>query len=117
MRAADQYPLGGGALQWTCTQWLEDNLGGDVLLLDTQPNIHDYIKEHIPGAVYFNPELMRVPQDGVPGRYIPEDAVEELFGRVGVRNDMPVIVYTGTGPFKGWGDGLEIGRASCRERV
>lgn len=107
MRSADQYPLGEGALQWTCTEWLEENLGGDFLLIDCQPNIHDYIQEHIPEAVYFNPELMRVPEDGVPGRYIPEDAAELLFSRVGVRNSEPVAVYTGTGPFKGWGDGLE----------
>ncbi|MGC9318020.1 MAG: sulfurtransferase [Armatimonadota bacterium] len=107
LRSAEHYPLGAGKVQWTCTDWLEENLGGDFLLLDCQPNIHDYIQEHIPGAVYFNPDLLRVPYLGVPGKYIPEDAVDELFERVGLRNDVPVVVYTGTGAFKGWGDGLE----------
>ncbi len=107
MRDANQYPLGEGNLKWTCTEWLENNLDGDFLLLDCQPNIHDYIQEHIPGAVYFNPELLRVPKNGLCGKYIPEDAADELFERVGITNDRPVIVYTGTGPFKGWGDGLE----------
>jgi thiosulfate/3-mercaptopyruvate sulfurtransferase len=106
-RSADEYPLGEGKLKWTCTEWLEDNLDGDFVLLDCQPNIHDYIQEHIPGAVYFNPALLRVPKHGIPGNYIPEDAVEDLFERVGIDEDYPTIVYTGTGPFKGWGDGLE----------
>ncbi|MGI5818928.1 MAG: sulfurtransferase [Armatimonadota bacterium] len=107
LRSADEYPLGEGELRWTCTDWLEENIGGEFVLLDCQPNIHDYIQEHIPGAVYFNPELLRVPKGGIPGKYIPAKAAGKLFRRVGVRNDRPVIVYTGTGPFKGWGDGLE----------
>ncbi len=107
MRSADEYPLGEDRLQWTCTDWLEENLDGDFLILDCQPNIHDYIQEHIPGAVYFNPGLLRVPEGGVPGKYIPEDAADELFERVGITNDEPVVVYTGTGPNRGWGDGLE----------
>ncbi len=107
LRSANHYPLGAGALQWTCTEWLEENLGGDFLLLDCQPNIHDYIIEHIPGAVYFNPGLMRVPLNGIPGYYIDEDAVEENFERVGIERDRNIIVYTGTGACNGWGDGLE----------
>jgi len=107
LRSAEEYPLGQGELRWTCTEWLEENLDGDFVLLDCQPNIHDYIQEHIPGAVYFNPELLRVPKGGIPGKYIPSEAAGKLFRRVGVRNNEPVIVYTGTGPFKGWGDGLE----------
>lgn len=107
MRTAEDYPLGEGGLRWTCTEWLEENLDEDFLLLDCQPNIHDYITEHIPGAVYFNSELMRVPRNGVPSNYIPAEAAEALFRRVGLRDDHPVVVYSGTGPMKGWGDGLE----------
>jgi len=107
LRVPDDYPLGEGKLHWTCTQWLEDNLGGDFVILDCQPNIHDYIAEHIPGATYFPPELMRVSQQGIPGRFIPAQAAGLLFASAGVSNDTTVVVATGTGPFKGWGDGLE----------
>lgn len=103
----EEYPLGSGLLKWTESGWLEENLGGDFMLLDVQPNIHDYILEHIPGAVYFNPALLRVPYKGMPGKYAPEEVVGSLFGRVGISNDCPVVVYTGVGGFKGWGDGLE----------
>lgn len=101
------YPLGGGVLKWAEGGWLEENLGGEFSIIDVQPNIHDYILEHIPGAVYFNPDLLRVPYKGRPGAYMPERAVELLFRRVGLSNDFPVVVYTGVGGFKGWGDGLE----------
>jgi thiosulfate/3-mercaptopyruvate sulfurtransferase len=102
------YPSGTGEITWVSTAWLEQHINDDNLtLLDTQPNIHDYISEHILGAVYFNPELLRVPYHGRPGVYIPEDAARHLFSRVGLMQDMPVVVYTGTGAFKGWGDGLE----------
>ena len=107
MRSAEEYPLGEGELRWTCTEWLEENLGGDFLVLDCQPNIHDYIIEHIPGALYFNPELMRVPENGLPGNYVDETAVKTNLSRVGIENDRNVVVYTGTGACKEWGDGLE----------
>jgi thiosulfate/3-mercaptopyruvate sulfurtransferase len=43
----------------------------------------------------------------MPGKYVPEEVVESLFRRVGLSNDYPVVIYTGVGGFKGWGDGLE----------
>jgi thiosulfate/3-mercaptopyruvate sulfurtransferase len=102
-----RYPLGSGALRWTCTEWLEENLGGEFMILDTQPEIHDYIQEHIPGAVYFNQNLLRLPYNGTPGFYVPDKVAELLFSRTGLANDIPVVIYTGTGAFRGWGDGLE----------
>ena len=102
-----EYPLGKGLLRWTEAEWLEENLGGEFSVVDVQPNIHDYILEHIPGAVYFNPDLLRVSCKGMPGKYVPGQVAEMLFRRIGLSNDFPVVVYTGVGGFKGWGDGLE----------
>lgn len=102
-----KYPLGGGVLKWTHASWLEENLGGKFSILDVQPDIHDYILEHIPGAVYFNPNLLRVSYKGIPGVYVSPEVGGLLFGRVGLSNDYPVVVYTGAGGVRGWGDGLE----------
>jgi thiosulfate/3-mercaptopyruvate sulfurtransferase len=102
-----KYPLGSGLLKWTCTEWLEQNLGGGFIILDIQPEIHDYIQEHIAGAVYFNQNLLRVPYKGTPGFYVSDKIAELLFRRVGLVNDIPVVVYSGAGTFRGWGDGLE----------
>jgi thiosulfate/3-mercaptopyruvate sulfurtransferase len=95
-------------VKWVSTNWLEKNLSNPNLkILDTQPNIHDYISEHVPGAIYFNENLLRVPYEGKPGVYVPEEVIEQLFRRVGLKKHNPVVVYTGKGVFKGWGDGLE----------
>lgn len=103
-----EYPMGKNEVKWTSTEWLEDNLDDDsFMILDTQPNIHDYIQVHIPGAVYMNEDLLRVPKNGTPGNWIPEKSAEAIFSRIGLDPEVPVVVYTGTGLFKGWGDGLE----------
>lgn len=103
-----KYPLGQEEIKWTSTAWLANHLEDeDFMILDVQPNVHDYIKAHIPGAVYMNESLFRVPKNGTPAKWIPEEVAETLFSRVGLKTDLPVVVYTGTGLFKGWGDGLE----------
>jgi thiosulfate/3-mercaptopyruvate sulfurtransferase len=104
------YPYGFGRINLVSTEWLEKNIGGvpdDLMLVDVQPDIHDYIKAHIPGAVYFCPSTLRVPLNGTPGKWTPVDAAQAMFRRIGLRREVPVVVYTGTGLFKGWGDGLE----------
>ncbi len=102
-----KYPLGNGAIKWISTDWLKSHLDDDLIIIDTQPNVHDYIKEHIPGARYMNQALLRVPLKGLPAQYVPEEVVQSLFRRLGIDKEKPVVVYTGVGPHKGWGDGLE----------
>lgn len=95
-------------VKWVSTEWLNQHIKSDSLtIIDTQPNIHDYISEHVPGSVYFNPELLRVPKNGLPGVYVPQVAAEQLFRRIGILPHQPIVVYTGKGIFKKWGDGLE----------
>ena len=103
-----RYPYGTGTVKWVSTGWLAEHLG-DVRLtiLDVQPNVHDYISEHIPGAVYMNEGLLRVPKGGMPAKYAPPKSIQAVFGRLGLWPSVPVVVYTGTGAFKKWGDGLE----------
>lgn len=101
-------PFGQGSVKWVSTDWLEENLDQEgLMVLDTQPNIHDYILEHIPGALYMNEGLLRVPLEGHPAHFIDPEAIEPSLQRLGLRADVPVVVYTGTGEFKHWGDGLE----------
>jgi len=95
-------------VKWVSTDWLKKHLEDpNLMVLDTQPNIHDYITEHIPGAVYFNQNLLRIPFEGRPGVYVSENVIQRLFSRIGLKKDEPVVVYTGKGVFRGWGDGLE----------
>ena len=76
------YPYGTGVVKWVSTEWLAGNLGSDqIMLIDTQPDVHDYIKRHIPGAVFMHEGLLRCPMNGTPAYYIPAEAVQMIFRR------------------------------------
>ena len=96
-------------VQKVTTDWLEDQLASeeDLRIIDGQPNVHDYIAGHIPTAIYFNENVLRVTKHGLPAVYAPEDLLQAAFQRIGVSKDSMIVVYSGKGAFKGWGDGLE----------
>ncbi len=102
------YPYGSGTVKWVSTDWLSENLKKqEMAILDVQPNIHDYIEQHIPGAIYLNEGLLRTYIDGMLGRYVTPDIIQPILRYAGLKLGIPVVVYTGTGAAKGWGDGLE----------
>jgi thiosulfate/3-mercaptopyruvate sulfurtransferase len=102
------YPLGKSIIKLVSTDWLEENLGRkDLMILDVQPNVHDYIQEHIPGAIYLNEGLLRGYKERLPSVWNPAEAIQPVLRNAGLKPDVPVVVYTGVGAFKKWGDGLE----------
>jgi thiosulfate/3-mercaptopyruvate sulfurtransferase len=102
------YPYGTGTVRWISTDWLYENLNKqEMIILDVQPNIHDYIEEHISGAIYISEGLLRTTIEGVPARYVPPETIQPVLRYAGLKPTVPVVVYTGTGAAKGWGDGLE----------
>jgi thiosulfate/3-mercaptopyruvate sulfurtransferase len=102
------FPLGQGSVRSVSSDWLGEHLQDpSLMILDCQPNVHDYIQEHIPGAVYMNEGLLRAPFRGLPAKYMPPETIQTLLRRIGLKPGFPVVVYSGTGPVKGWGDGLE----------
>ena len=102
------YPYGTGTVRWVSTDWLYENLNKqEMIILDVQPNIHDYIEEHISGAMYISEGLLRTTIEGVPARYVPPETIQPVLRYAGLKPKVPVVVYTGTGAAKGWGDGLE----------
>jgi len=105
---ARTYPYGNDIVKLVSTEWLMAHANDENLtILDVQPNVHDYIMQHIPDAVYMNEGLLRVPLKGLPAQYVPPVAVEAIFRRLGLEADHPMVVYTGKGAFSGWGNGLE----------
>lgn len=107
MANREPYPSGDRKVKWVSTDWLKDHIDDRMTILDVQPNIHDYVAEHIPGAVFLDEGFLRAAKRGICGQFMCLKAVEPYFQRVGVQNDAPVLVYTGKGAVKGWGDGLE----------
>jgi thiosulfate/3-mercaptopyruvate sulfurtransferase len=63
-------------------------------IVDVRTDIGQYLKSHIPGAVYLNSEALRSFSDGVPNLVLPAESYATLFTRLGVRADRPVVVYS-----------------------
>jgi len=105
------YPLGKTIVKWVSTEWLKDHINDDITILDVQPNVHDYIMGHIPGAIYLNEGLLRSAWNGLPAMYVPPEGISAVLGRTGIDADRPVLVYSGAGRYSrctaGLGDGLE----------
>lgn len=105
------FPSGESKVKWISTDWLADHLKDDITILDVQPNVHDYIMGHIPGAIYLNEGLLRSAGNGLPAVYVPPESIQTILSRVGLEPDRPVVVYTGAGRYSkctaGLGDGLE----------
>jgi thiosulfate/3-mercaptopyruvate sulfurtransferase len=100
--AVKEYPFGRGNVRWVSTQWLQDNLSDPNLrILDAQPDIHDYFAGHIPGAVYLSEATLKAPKEGLPAQYVPAEVAKLLLRRVGLDNDLPVVVYSGQGAYTG----------------
>jgi thiosulfate/3-mercaptopyruvate sulfurtransferase len=97
------------SVQWVSPEWVQERMGqGLFWILDVQPDVHDYILGHLPGAVHFPEKLWRCPcGNGYPACYAPTVSIEAELRRVGVNSDTPVLVYSGKGPFSEQGDGLE----------
>lgn len=83
------------------TDWLKMNLGSEnVRIVDVRSNVADYWAGHIPGAVYFHPEAMRLADRGVPVMLMPPEAFAIMLGKMGISKRTSVIVYTEKGDFK-----------------
>jgi thiosulfate/3-mercaptopyruvate sulfurtransferase len=84
------------------TKWLRDNLDRpDIRVLDVRNSVTDYWQNHIPGAVYMNPEAMRLADHGVPVKLMPLEALVVMLGEMGIDPKTLVVVYTEKGDFKG----------------
>lgn len=105
------YPQGDGVVKWVSTTWLEEHLNDkNLMILDIQPNVHDYIQGHIPKATYINEGLFRIHRR-IPSFWLPPDVIQGILRNIGIRREMPVVIYTSPGPLsictKFIGDGLE----------
>jgi len=96
-----------GVIGLVSTDWLMDRLPDrQIMIIDCQPNVHDYIQEHIPGALYLNENVFRTHTGAHPARWVPAPVIRPILAGSGINESVPVVVYTGVGVNKGWGDGL-----------
>ncbi|HEX3019506.1 MAG TPA: sulfurtransferase [Chitinispirillaceae bacterium] len=94
-------------ISWVDTSWLKNNLESDITILDVQPDVHDYIKEHIPESVYFNENHLRIYHKNLPTQYVTLPVIQQIFQSAGLQENKTVVIYGSDGRFSGIGDGLE----------
>ena len=81
--------------------WLQNNLTrSDLRILDMRNSVGDYWQNHIPGAVYVNPEVLRLADQGVPVKLMPAEALVIMLGEMGITPQTLILVYTEKGDFK-----------------
>lgn len=106
------YPPGDSLVKWVSTDWLAKHINDeDLMLMDVQPNVHDYIMGHLPGAIYLSEGLLRSAWNHLPAMYIPPESLKPILDRAGLDPNRPVVVYSASGRYSkctaGLGDGLE----------
>ncbi len=65
----------------------------DITLIDLRSDLNAYLANHLPNAVYLHYETLRAAAKGVPGDVIPAASYAELWSRIGIRRDRPVVIY------------------------
>jgi thiosulfate/3-mercaptopyruvate sulfurtransferase len=65
-----------------------------VSLVDVRADLFTYLKDHLPGAVYLNIETLRASSGGVPAQLLSSRAYAELFARLGLSIDRPIVIYS-----------------------
>jgi thiosulfate/3-mercaptopyruvate sulfurtransferase len=67
---------------------------GPVNIVDVRSDVFTYLKDHLPGAVYLNPETLRASDGGLPVQLLSARAYSELFSRMGLAFSKPVVIYS-----------------------
>jgi thiosulfate/3-mercaptopyruvate sulfurtransferase len=65
-----------------------------VVVIDVRTDVFTYLKGHLPGAEYLNPETIRASEGGIPTRLLSGQEYGQLFSRLGISLDQPVVIYS-----------------------
>jgi thiosulfate/3-mercaptopyruvate sulfurtransferase len=66
-----------------------------IRIVDMRTSLLDYLKGHIPNAVYLHFENLRVPRNGIPAQAPDRICLEKLIGSyLSISNDMWVLLYS-----------------------
>jgi len=66
-----------------------------IRIVDMRTSLLDYLKDHIPNAVYLHFENLQVPEKGVPAQAPDRICLERLLGdNLCISNDMWIILYS-----------------------
>jgi thiosulfate/3-mercaptopyruvate sulfurtransferase len=66
----------------------------EVSLIDVRSDLFTYLEGHLPGSVYLSTETLRASSGGVPAQLLSSRSYAELFSRLGITFDTPVVIYS-----------------------
>jgi thiosulfate/3-mercaptopyruvate sulfurtransferase len=66
-----------------------------VRVVDLRTSLNDYLKGHLPNAVYLHYEALHVPRNGIPSQAPDRISLEKIMGDyLSISNDMWVVLYS-----------------------
>ena len=66
-----------------------------IRIIDMRTSLLDYLRGHLPNAVYLSFEVLQVPRNGIPAQAPDRIYLEKILGEFsGVSNDMWVVLYS-----------------------
>ncbi|RPJ08058.1 MAG: sulfurtransferase [Deltaproteobacteria bacterium] len=66
-----------------------------IRIIDMRTSLLDYLRGHVPGAVYLSFEVLRVPRNGVPAQAPDRIYLEKIMGEfLSLSNDMWAVLYS-----------------------
>ena len=66
-----------------------------IRMIDMRTSLLDYLRGHLPNAVYLSFEVLQVPRNGIPAQAPDRMSLEKILGEyLGVSNDMWVALYS-----------------------
>jgi len=66
-----------------------------VRMVDLRCSLQDYLRAHIPGAVYLDAGVFQVPEMGIPAQVLDRICLERLFGdNLSLSRNMWIILYS-----------------------
>ena len=66
-----------------------------IRIVDLRSSLEDYLKGHIPNAVYLHFENLRVPRNGIPAQFPETISLDKIMrDYLGISKDMWVILYS-----------------------
>ncbi len=95
MDATAPIPAGAASVRWISPAWFPDHRDDDAPVPDCQPNIHEYVGGHIPGAV-------TLPRQGLinekaPRKIRPLAGIRSAGGALGATSDRTFDCSCGAG--------------------
>ncbi len=77
------------------TERLGELMGSQgVSLIDVRTDVFQYLRSHIPGAVYLNSETLRAGDRGIPNLLLPPESYGTIFSRLGLNIERPIVIYS-----------------------